>query len=77
MYMLLEEIIKYDPDDKNWNGDRIVAAGLAITLAYSLDPISGQVSAPMENNMFRKDRTVKTMFTAPKTRNSIIKKLFK
>lgn len=46
--MLLEEIIKHDPTDKNWNGDRIVAAGLAITLANHMSPLIGP--AKVNNN---------------------------
>jgi hypothetical protein len=58
--MLLEEIIKFNPDI---NCDREVAASLAIALAYHLDPIIGKVG---ENNdprfkaIFDKKRRAKT-----------------
>lgn len=44
--MLLEEIIKHDPSDKDWNGDRIVAAGLAITLSNHMGPLLGNSATP-------------------------------
>lgn len=61
--LLLEEIIKHDPDDPKWNGDRIVAAGLALTLAYHLDPIIGYASAKddkLDSYFNREKRSMKS-----------------
>lgn len=43
--VLLDEIIKYNEDD---NFDRIVAAELAIAMAYSMDPIIGRVGGEVD-----------------------------
>lgn len=44
--VLLDEIIKFNEDD---NFDRIVAAELAIALAYSMDPIIGRINGELDD----------------------------
>lgn len=60
--MLLEEITKFSKDVKNKvNTDRVIAAELAVALAYKLNPIIGNISSnsdPRVEALF-KNRTIK------------------
>lgn len=82
--MLLEEMIKHDPSDKDFNADRIVAAGLALTLSAHLDPIlipSGKLDPRMKAYMDRSNKTSRTLFNDTRktlrSAKSSVKKLFK
>lgn len=76
--MLLEEIIKHDPDDKDWNGDRLVAAGLALALSYHLDPIIKPAGSSDGRNKTYLSKGHRSLFTEKthKKAKSRIKRLF-
>lgn len=68
--MLLEEICKFSKDTKNKvNTDRVVAAELAVALAFKLNPIIGAVGGgddPRLKAMFTPKRSTAKLFTAQK-----------
>ena len=70
--MLLEEICKFSKDTKNKvNTDRVVAAELAVALAYKLNPVIGAVGGqedPRIKSLFKKPiKGTPHLFNKPKT----------
>lgn len=66
-YALLEEIVKFD--EKNGNFDREIAFSLALALAEHLDPKIGRVSDNQVDSritqLYKKDKPKSGMFSAP------------
>jgi len=79
--MLLEEICKFSKDTKNKvNTDRVVAAELAVALAFKLDPIIGAVGGATDSRiqaMFKKHTSTAKLFHSAKPTFTKRRKLFR